>query len=147
MWATRYKQSVKNRKVLSMNLKNCLKNPKLKKKRPDGYSFRYRWTLIEWNQVKYPKQHLLFFILFPSVIIHAKFSTTQLEFWWHKNLSWFTLWVGSRYNSILDLRLKILASAISIAVFICANFRIFYTLCACVCALIFPNNHINLGFT
>ena len=34
----------------------------------DGYSFRYLWTLTEWNKGKYPKQHLLFFILFPSVI-------------------------------------------------------------------------------
>ena len=34
----------------------------------NGYSFSYLWPLIEWNQVKYPKQHLLFFILFPSVI-------------------------------------------------------------------------------
>ena len=32
------------------------------------YSFRYLWPLIEWNQVKYPKQHFLFFILFPNVI-------------------------------------------------------------------------------
>ena len=36
----------------------------------NGYSFSYLWPLIEWNQVKYPKQHLLFFILFPSVVIH-----------------------------------------------------------------------------
>ena len=35
----------------------------------NGYSFSYMWPLIEWNQVKYPKQHLLFFILFPSVML------------------------------------------------------------------------------
>ena len=34
----------------------------------NGYSFSYMWPIIEWNQVKYPKQHLLFCILFPSVI-------------------------------------------------------------------------------
>ena len=28
---------------------------------PNGYSFSYLLILIERNQVKYPKQHLLFF--------------------------------------------------------------------------------------
>ena len=33
-----------------------------------GFSFRYLWPLIEWNQLKYPMHQPTFFILFTSVM-------------------------------------------------------------------------------
>ena len=54
-------------KILSMNVKNHLKKNKIAGKLDligqKGFSFRYQWPLIEWNQVKY-------FNLFPSVLSH-----------------------------------------------------------------------------
>ena len=45
----------------------------------NGYSFRYLWPLIEWNQVKYPGQHFLFFILFCSEMMWSHYIFTSIS--------------------------------------------------------------------